>query len=102
MGNIRLTVGSRAYELYCGDGEEAHLESLARMVDEKAAQAKQVVGDLNESRQLLFAALFLADELAGARRADQAPATTENVTATTDTELLDRIAARLERIAEAL
>ena len=63
MGDVRLIVGTRQYDVSCADGDEEHLLGLAQIVDEKAHQARMVVGDANETRQLLFAAIFLADEL---------------------------------------
>lgn len=63
MAQLTLTVGGRGYQLACRDGEEAHLRDLARMVDARAEEAASAVGTANEARQLLLAALLLADEL---------------------------------------
>lgn len=67
MGNVRLMVSGRAYDISCADGDEPHLEHLASIVDDKAQQARAALGDVNEARQLLFAAIFLADELQNAQ-----------------------------------
>ncbi|MBN9787727.1 cell division protein ZapA [Pseudonocardia sp. TMWB2A] len=67
MGDVRLTVAGRPYDVACADGDEPHLQKLAALVDEKAQQARLVVGDVNETRILLFAAIFMADELQNAR-----------------------------------
>ncbi len=69
MGDVKLSVAGRIYDVSCADGDEAHLESLAAIVDEKTSQARMVVGDVNEARQLLFAAIFLADDLQNAKAA---------------------------------
>ncbi len=66
MANITLTIGGREFMLACADGEEPHVTALARMIDEKLAQAG-VVGQ-TEPRMLLFASLMLADELHELRR----------------------------------
>jgi cell division protein ZapA len=63
MALVTLPVGGRRYELACRAGEEAKLLALAELVDRKANDAAQVVGTTNEARQLLLAALLLADEL---------------------------------------
>ena len=64
MAHVELSVGGRQYSIACRDGGEAHLRTIAAHVDRKAAEARAAVGDVNEARQLLFAALLLADEIA--------------------------------------
>lgn len=64
MAEVELVVGGRQYSIACRDGGEDHLRAIASHVDRKAAEARAAVGDVNEARQLLFAALLLADELA--------------------------------------
>ena len=63
MAEVNIEVGGRRYDVACRDGEEEHLRNLARVVDAKAAEARAAVGGVNEARQLLFAALLLADQL---------------------------------------
>lgn len=72
MAEVILEIGGRRYPVACRDGEEEQLGALGRLVDEKAAQASASVGGVNEVRQLLFAALLLADELQDARAASKA------------------------------
>lgn len=67
MSKITIQVGPRSYPFVCGDGEEEHIRKLAAMIDEKYRQ----LGDARspqEAQNMLFAALFLADELAEARQ----------------------------------
>ncbi len=63
MADVRLNIASREYIVTCRDGEEQHLEALGALVDEMAREAVGSAGGLNESRQLLFASLLLADKL---------------------------------------
>jgi cell division protein ZapA len=58
VADVRLTVCGRQYDVHCADGQESHLSHLAETVD---AKARGVTGG-TEARQLLFAALMLADE----------------------------------------
>jgi cell division protein ZapA len=101
MAQVTLSVGGRRYELACRDGEEEHLRTLAAAVDRKAQDAGQVVGSTNEARQLLLAALLLADELNDARAgvadpADAALARTISLLA----ERIEILAERLEKQGE--
>jgi cell division protein ZapA len=97
MAQVSLLVGGRRYELACRDGEEAQLEALGRMVDAKAVEAARAVGGGNEPRQLLMAALLLADELSEVRHGapDPARAATERALATL-AERVEALADRLE------
>lgn len=63
MADVRLTICGRQYDVNCADGQEAQLEKLAALVDEKARS----VGGGTETRQLLYAALMLADDAFEAR-----------------------------------
>src|SRR3546814_8803611 len=63
MADVRLTIAGRPYDVHCADGQEEQLVQLATLVDEKA---RGIQGG-TEVRQLLFAALMLADEANEAR-----------------------------------
>ena len=94
MAAVEIIVGGRRYTIACRDGGEAHLRTIAAHVDRKTVEAKLAVGDVNEARQLLFAALLLADELAEdatsrMERADEKTAA-----------LLEKLAQRVEAVAD--
>jgi cell division protein ZapA len=64
MGQVSVTVAGRLYRMACGDGEEAHLEALAKRLDGKIAELKQAFGEIGDMRLHVMAALFFADEAA--------------------------------------
>ena len=68
MAETTLQIASRHYDIRCRDGEEAHLAHLASLIERKARLAQQNSPGLTEVRTLLFAALFLADELNDLKR----------------------------------
>lgn len=99
MANIDIEVAGRRYNVSCADGEEAHLRAVAALVDQRARDAGEALGSLTETRQILFAALMLADDLkevrAGAGIRDPEP----------DYEValaLEGLANRVEAIADRL
>jgi cell division protein ZapA len=67
MSTVTLTIGPKSYPVACADGEEAHITALGAMIAEKYALLGSARAPL-EAQNLLFAALFLADELAEARK----------------------------------
>lgn len=102
MATIDIEVAGRRYNVACRDGEETHLHSVAAMVDQRARDATQALGSLTETRQLLFAALLMADDIkemrAGAGVADPPPPPPDPAVA----QALERLAARMEALAESL
>ena len=69
MAQIDVVIANRRYAIACKDGEEEHLLRLAAMIDRQAGQAAEALGTMPENRQLLMAALLIADELVEARTA---------------------------------
>ena len=95
MAAVTLDIGGRQYTIACRDGGEDHLHALARRVDAKVEEAREAVGNASEVRQLLFASLLLADDLA-----ENNPAKPSIDPASMKT--LSTLAARMEAIADAL
>jgi len=98
MAEVTLSVGGHFYTVACRDGEEAHLLNMGSLIDAKTVQARAAVGGLNEVRQLLFAALLLADELVEAR-GSSIVATKGEARAKPPTTAEAEIAAFLEQVA---
>ncbi len=92
MGQITLTIAGRNHQVGCRDGEEPKLRALGAMLDRHASSVQHASGGSSE-RTLLYVALILADQLAE-REAAPAPDMTSDV--------LERIAERLEAVASAL
>jgi cell division protein ZapA len=67
MSTVTLSIGPKSYTVACADGQEAHIKALGAVIAEKYAQLGQARAPL-EAQNLVFAALFLADELAEARK----------------------------------
>lgn len=100
MSNVTLQIGGRAYTVACAEGEEAHVTALGRAIADKV---EDMGSGHSEARQLLFAALLLADELHEARgRPGQTAAPASPVAADHDPDLLEAIADRLEKVALSL
>lgn len=107
MADVRLTIGGHEYIVTCQDGEEAHLLMLGDMVDAKVREAGGAMGGLNESRQLLFASLLLADKLNDnkATSVSQPPAQGSGIPeilVAKAAETIEHLAARLETLADRL
>lgn len=63
MPQIKIRVGGRLYELLCDAGQEAHVHGLAARLDTKLAPLSQSLPSAGEARQIVLAALLLADDV---------------------------------------
>lgn len=100
MSNVNLTIGGRNYTVACGPGEEQHIAALGREIDQRM-QAIPGITSQSEPRALLFAALFLADELHEARKnAQTGQGDIQEDQAVAET--LEHLAGRLEMLAARL
>ena len=102
MANIDVDIAGRRYNVACRDGEEEHLRSLAAVVDKRAHDAAEALGGLTEARQLLFAALLIADDLKEARAGAGLPDPTPPAPDPAVAEALERVAERMETLADRL
>ncbi|NCP14593.1 MAG: cell division protein ZapA [Sphingomonadales bacterium] len=97
MSTVTLGIGPKTYAIACADGEEAHIERLGAMIAEKYALLGAARAPL-EAQNLLFAALFLADELAEARKlSESANKASSSEPDTAETDALRATIAQLER-----
>lgn len=100
MSNVTLRVGGRDYTVACASGEEQHVSALGGMIDAKI-QAMGGAGH-SEARQLLFAALLLADELHEAKFRGGGQAAPAAPDPDAHADALELLAARLEKCAATL
>ena len=95
MAQVAIKVGDRSHVVACADGGEARLERLGGMLDERWDAARRAAGTGGSERELLLIALMLADTLDEV--INRPPPT--NVL---DEAAMDRLAIRLESLAQTL
>lgn len=111
MSQVSVTIDGRKYRLACNEGEEARLESLAGMIDDKIGEMRTTFGEIGDQRLVIMAALTIADNLTEAKdeaaserkRSEEAEQRVQAIASSLD-ELgskLESIAARLAGDAEA-
>jgi cell division protein ZapA len=105
MSQVSVSIDGRKYRLACNEGEEARLESLAGLIDQKIGEMRKTFGEIGDQRLVIMAALTLADNLTEARdeamtqrkRSEEAD---ERVSALVST--IDQLGSRLESLAARL
>ncbi|QUL38880.1 cell division protein ZapA [Erythrobacter sp. JK5] len=71
MSQVTITIGPKPYTIVCGDGEEAKIAALGEVIDgyyAKLGSSRAV----QETQNLVFAALFMADDLEEIRKSADA------------------------------
>ena len=114
MATVGVTIAGRTYRMACGEGEEGHLQELARHVDTTLADLRKGFGEIGDTRLVIMTAITMADELFETRRraAELEARLAELATTRSESETmrealaadvagaLDAASARLERLAQ--
>jgi cell division protein ZapA len=66
MPTVNATIAGRQFRLACEDGQEEHLQMLARDMDERIERLRRQFGEIGDTRLTVMAALMVADELSEA------------------------------------
>ena len=64
MATVTVQVNGKPYVVGCEDGQETHVEALARQFDAQVREVGAQVGQVGELRLFLMAALLGTDEIA--------------------------------------
>ena len=64
MSQVNVTINGRQFRMACEDGQEGHLQQLARELDERIVALRGQFGGIGDARLTVMAALMVADELA--------------------------------------
>jgi cell division protein ZapA len=64
MSQVSVTINGRQFRMACEDGQEGHLENLARDLDVRIEGLRKKFGEIGDTRLTVMAALTIADSLA--------------------------------------
>ena len=68
MAQVTATIAGRQFRLACEDGQEDHLQALAKDIDARITELRRIFGEIGDTRLTVMAALMVADELSEASR----------------------------------
>jgi cell division protein ZapA len=66
MAQVSVTINGRQFRMTCEDGQEEHLEKLARELDARIGGLRAKFGEIGDTRLTVMAAITVVDELAEA------------------------------------
>jgi cell division protein ZapA len=64
MAQVNATIAGRNFRLACEDGQEEHLQALAKDMETRIADLREKFGEIGDTKLTVMAALTVADELA--------------------------------------
>ena len=110
MAQVEIKINGRDYRIACEDGQESHLLSLAKYLDDKVSELVGEVGQIGDTSLMVMAGLLLTDELSDLRdeledMRNQAARDTQSAIDNTEDKLaaqIDGLATRIEKVAGAL
>jgi cell division protein ZapA len=104
MATVSLTINGRNYDVACDDGQEDHLRSLGKMIDDRVKGLVTSVGQVGEARLLMMTGLLLADELQGGGNGTSpvAARSTGDQDVEAAAAMVEQLADQVERIAARL
>jgi len=68
MALVTATIAGRQFRLACEDGQEEHLQALAKDIDQRIIDLRAKFGEIGDTRLTVMAALMVADDLSEANR----------------------------------
>ncbi len=68
MAQVVANIAGRQFRLACEDGQEEHLQALAKDIDSRIIELRRKFGEIGDTRLTVMAALTVADELVEAGR----------------------------------
>lgn len=116
MAQINVNINGRQFRMACEDGQEEHLQRLAKDFDERVEKIRAQFGEVGDMRLTIMAALTLGDEMSEAikriRRLEQEVATLQDasiaagdrarVTEAAIASAFSSAAERIEKVAKVL
>lgn len=63
MAQVTALIAGRHFRLACEDGQEEHLQVLAKDIDGRIIELRRKFGEIGDTRLTVMAALTVADEL---------------------------------------
>lgn len=71
MSQVSVSIDGKMFRMACEDGQEAHLESLARHLDLRIGEMRNAFGEIGDLRLVVMAAITITDEFFEARKQRQ-------------------------------
>jgi len=68
MSQVSVTIDGKMFRMACEDGQEAHLEHLAKHLDGRIDEMRKAFGEIGDLRLVVMAAITITDEFFEAKK----------------------------------
>ena len=68
MGSVNVSIAGKTFRMACEDGQEEHLESLGRRLNDTIEELREQFGEIGDQRLTVMAAIMIADQQSEAER----------------------------------
>jgi|ERR1041384_8160121 cell division protein ZapA len=68
MAQVNVSINGRQYRMACEDGQEDHLRSLAKALEDRIGTLRGQFGEIGDARLMVMAAMTVADDAMEAGR----------------------------------
>ncbi|MBX9840930.1 MAG: cell division protein ZapA [Xanthobacteraceae bacterium] len=62
MAQVNVSINGRQYRMACEDGQEDHLRSLAKALEDRIGALRGQFGEIGDARLMVMAAMTVADD----------------------------------------
>ena len=62
MAQVNVSINGRQYRMACEDGQEDHLRTLAKALEERIGTLRGQFGEIGDARLMVMAAMTVADD----------------------------------------
>ena len=62
MAQVNVTINGRQFRMACEDGQEDHLRTLAKALEERIGTLRGQFGEIGDARLMVMAAMTVADD----------------------------------------
>lgn len=100
MPVVSVTIGTRQFQLACGEGQEGHVRSLADKITQRIRRLAEEANTSNEGLLLAMAAMMSEDELAEVKKSGVQIEHDQDETDAALADALNNISGYVEAIAE--
>ena len=91
---VEINVNNHLYKIACEEGQEDHIQNLAKIINDEVQKLVSSLGQIGETRLLLMTCLIIADKL---KENNTSP---ENSDYDFLLEALKKITQRVEKVAD--
>ena len=91
MSVVTLNIAGYSYKISCQEGQENHIQELAKFLDEKAKKLTDSIGYIQENQLLAMVSILVAQELFACKKNKETSSVIEDI----QIEMIENLSSRV-------